>query len=944
MADYNLGTARGRIVLDTSDVDSSADSAERSANRVKGSFESTAGAAGKAGGVLAVGAAAVAAGFGFAVKTAADFEKQVSAIAAVSGATGPELDAIREKALQLGKDTSFSASEAAAAMEELIKAGLTTEETLNGAADAAVALAAAGGVDIPTAATLAANAMNAFNLEAEDLNSVVDQIAGAANASAIDVGEFGQSLQQVGAVANLAGLSFEDTAVAIAQLGNAGIKGSDAGTSLKTFLSNLIPVTERQNGLFQELGLLAVDQGIAMKVLAEKGIKPVSTSYNDVIDSIEKYNEANGGAKAGTAKAATEALEYASTLGVVRNQFFDAQGNTKKLADIQGVLAEATKGMTKEQKLANLEVLFGSDAIRAAAVLADNGAKGYNELSKAMKGTTAAEVAAKRLDNLSGKFEQLKGSLETAAIVIGTALLPALKGIVDFVTSVVNAFLNLSPNTQKLILLFIGVATAVAGIIGVALLVGAAIATILPVLTALGAAIGVGAAAMGGILFIIPVIVAAIVVLAVVIYKNFDKIKSFVSRVWTSIKDFVVGALSAIGGFFKKIFGSIFGFFKTIFNAILAYWKFVFNLYYTVAKTVFEAILGIIKFVFNLYKTIITTVLGVVMALWKAFWGTFGEVIKAALGAMVSIIKLAFALITLPIVLAMFAITQVVKVAWDAVKFIFSSVLNFLVSLVTTVFNYIKTPIQVALNFIAAIFQRAFNFYRALFTSVFNFIKNIVMTVFNFVASFVRGAVDRIKAAINLLSVIGGIIAGFFQKAYDGVRDKVAAMISFVSQIGSRIKSAIGNLGSLLFDKGKQIIQGLLDGMTAMFGKIKDVADQGTKIIGRFIPGSPVKEGALKVLNNGKAGRLIMEMLGDGIANQAPQVIDTVSRVTEEIPLAVNGSQVPTPQQVVLPAERSQENERQAPQVNITVNNPIDEPTSVTTTKTLNRLALLEAV
>lgn len=386
MADYNLGTARGVIELDykgdtsirraQTDIDATGKSATKASGNVAGFKKELVALAG-------FGAATtIAAGFALAVKTTADFEAQISAIAAVSGATEDELESLRAKALQLGADTSFSASEAAAAMEELVKAGVSVDDVLNGAADAAVALAAAGGISIPEAATIAANAMNQFRLEAEDLGGVVDSIAGAANASAIDVGQLGTSLSQVGAVANLAGMTFEDTATAIALMGNAGIVGSDAGTSLKTMLQNLQPQTEKQISLFKELGLLTADGS---------------------------------------------------------NQFFDAEGNVKSYAKVSQTLADALEGQSNQQKLANLEILFGTDAIRAAAIAADAGAKGVRDLNEEMNKVTAAEVAAKRLDNFSGSLDALGGSLETAIIQGGSPVLVFLRDVVDFLSAGVNA-------------------------------------------------------------------------------------------------------------------------------------------------------------------------------------------------------------------------------------------------------------------------------------------------------------------------------------------------------------------------------------------------------------------------------------------------------------------------------------------------------------------------
>lgn len=379
---YNLGSARGVISMEYNGR-----GVAQAKTDVKGLGTETT-AAGKAidGGKkllsqYAIGAAAVAAGLASATRTVAEFEAGLSGIKAVSGATADEMDSIRAKALQLGADTSFSASEAAAAMEELIKAGLSVDDVLNGAADAAVALAAAGGVSIPEAATIAANAMNQFNLTAAEMSGVVDQIAGAANASAIDVSDLGQSLKQVGAVANLAGLSFEDTATAIAQMGNAGIVGSDAGTSLKSMLQRLQPTTVKQTELFAELGLSAEDGS---------------------------------------------------------NKFFDAEGNLKSYAQIAGVLSGALEGQTNQQKLLNLQTLFGADAIRAAAIAADSGAKGVREMNAEMNKTTAAEVAATRLDNFSGSLEALGGSIETAIISGGSGLLVFLRDVVDGLTLAVN--------------------------------------------------------------------------------------------------------------------------------------------------------------------------------------------------------------------------------------------------------------------------------------------------------------------------------------------------------------------------------------------------------------------------------------------------------------------------------------------------------------------------
>lgn len=467
MASYNLGTASGRISIDGSAAEAGFQVASTAARAFYDAIESRVQAVDRLGTkLIAVGATGVT-GFGAAVKTASQFEAQLDAVQAVSGATGQQLDQIREKALQLGADTAFSASESAAAFEILVKAGVSVEDVINGAAEATVALAAASGADMTQAAEVAANALNVFNLEGKDMADVADLIAGATNASAIDLTDFAYSLSSGGAVAHLAGLDFKDLAVAIAEMGQAGIKGSDAGTSLKTFLTNLIPTTEAQTNEFQRLGLMTADVGNATKFLAEKGIKPLDDSIGGVLAGFEKYVAAQGGAKEGTAANRKEAEKLAIQMGGLRNQFFDAKGEVKSMAEIQEVLSNSTKNMTKEQKLASLELLFGSDAIRAAAVLAEEGAAGYDKMAASMGKVSAADVAKTRMSNLTGAVDQLKGALESVRITIGTYFLPILTKMANGLTALVNTFNNAPKWVQTTIVAFFGLFTAASLLLGI---------------------------------------------------------------------------------------------------------------------------------------------------------------------------------------------------------------------------------------------------------------------------------------------------------------------------------------------------------------------------------------------------------------------------------------------------------------------------------------------
>lgn len=404
MADYNLGTARGRIEVDSSGIDKGFGQAGASADKLEGKLEKSSQSMQRVGKTATIFGAALIAGFVGVVKAAANFEHRMSAIGAVTDASGDQMDALRKKALQLGADTEFSAGQAAEAIEELAKAGIPVEGILGGAADAAVYLASAGAIPLARAAEIAAAAMNTFGIEARDLPKVADILAAAANASAADVETLAQSLQQAGAVAHVVGLSFQDTVLGLSLFANAGLKGSDAGTSLKTMLMNLIPVSKKETELMKKLGIITADGS---------------------------------------------------------NRFFDQTGKVKNLAQIQQVLQQALEGQTDAQKLATLQTIFGSDAIRAAAILTDADAEALAKLDAQLGKVGEAERVAKaRMDNLKGSLEAMKGSLETAAITAGSIFLPMLKWIADALTFLIN-LLDMVPGPITAI---IGGAILLAGI------------------------------------------------------------------------------------------------------------------------------------------------------------------------------------------------------------------------------------------------------------------------------------------------------------------------------------------------------------------------------------------------------------------------------------------------------------------------------------------------
>lgn len=594
MAGYDLGKAHGEIVIDyngggAKQASDDLQEVEQKGKKASDSAMSSAEATKKLSTGMVVAGGAMVGAMALAVRSATNFEDALAGVRAAGNASGEEMDKLRAKALQLGADTKFSATEAASAMEALIKAGLTTNDVLNGAADAAVNLAAAERIDLTKASEIAATAMTAFNLKAQDLPQIADTISRAASATKMDVGDFAQAMNQAGAVSKLVGLNFNDMALAITAMGKSGIVGSDAGTSLKTMLMNLQPQTKKQNQLMKELGIIT---------------------------------------KTGA------------------NQFFDATGKIRSMTEIAGVLGTALKGMSEQQKIATLETLFGSDAIRAAAIISDQGAAGMKNLTNEMGSQlSVAEKAKIQMSTFAGTLENFKGTMETAAIKVGTVLLPILDKIVKVVGTVVDWFSKLPKPVQETVTWVVTASAVLLILMGTFVKVVKAVKTFIAVLEALK--IAQAAALLTNPWLLLG---AAIVAIALLIITHWDEVKNLLSIVWGAIKQLAITVWTAISSFFVKIWTEVRDFFVNLWNGIREWF---FGLLTTVAeffRNVFEAVgaffvglwTGIGEFFVNLWNKIwgfITGLLTKIGNFFKDIWQSIVSGVQERIARIAEVIK-----------------------------------------------------------------------------------------------------------------------------------------------------------------------------------------------------------------------------------------------------------------------------------------------------------------
>lgn len=346
-------------------------------------------------GIAAAGVAATALGVA-AVRMAADFDASMSTVQANTGASADEMNQLRQAAIDAGADTIYSATESADAINELGKAGLSTSDILSGGLSGALNLAASDGMEVGQAAEYMSSAMAQFNLTGADATHIADLLAAGAGEALGNVSDFGEALNNVGSTASKFGLSIDTTVGTLAAFAHQGIIGAEAGTQLRSVLLALTNQTEKQRKATEEYGI----------------------------------------------------------------SLYDAQGNFVGMSSLAGQLKEKLGGLTQEQRNSAMATMFGSYAIQGANVLYAEGASGIDEWTKKVSQSGyAADLAAKKNDNLKGDLENLSGSFESLMISLGEGGQGPLRSLVQPLDTLVDAFSQLPAPVQQGIVLM----TALAG-------------------------------------------------------------------------------------------------------------------------------------------------------------------------------------------------------------------------------------------------------------------------------------------------------------------------------------------------------------------------------------------------------------------------------------------------------------------------------------------------
>ena len=643
------------------------------------------------------------------VKTAADFEAAMSKVAAVSGASGKELEDLTAKAREMGSKTKFFASEAAEAMNYMAMAGWKTEDMLSGI-EGVMNLAAASGEDLAITSDIVTDALTAFGLSAQDSGHFADVLAAASSNANTNVSMMGETFKYCAPIAGALGFSVEDTAEAIGLMANAGIKSTQAGTSLRTIMTNL----------------------------------------------------------SGEVKICGE------NIGEVTVATTNADGSMRDLSDILADCRTAFSGLSESEKAAAAESLVGKNAMSGFLALMNAGEGDIAKLSGAIDNCNGAaqSMADTMNNNLEGQLTILKSQLQELAISFGEILLPAVKSIVSFLQGFINV-LNSMPDGMKQTIVTIALVAAALGpvliIIGKVVSAVGTIMTIVPKVAGVIKAVQGAFAALNATMLANPIVliiaaIAALVAAFIYLWNTNEEFRQFWIDLWENIKEIAVAVWEGLEEFFSAAWEAIRATAETVWNALAGFFTGLWEGIRNTFTTVVNAISSFLSTAWNAIQTVATTVWTAISTFFSTIWNGIKTVVTTVVTGISTFLTTAWNTIKTAITTVLNAIKTVFSTAWNAIKNVVTTVINGIKNTITTVWNGIKNTVATVVNAIKTTVSTAFSamwngikntisgIYNTIkngFTNAVNFIKNLASSAFSWGADIINGIVNGIKSCIG---------------------------------------------------------------------------------------------------------------------------------------------------------------------------------------------------
>ena len=663
-----------------------------------------------------------------AVKTTADFDSEMSKVSAISGATGTDLDKLRGEAREMGAKTKFSASEAAQGMQYMAMAGWKTQDMMDGL-EGIMNLAAASGEDLASTSDIVTDALTAFGLSAKDSSHFSDILAAASSNANTNVSMMGETFKYAAPVLGSLGYTAEDAALAIGLMANAGIKSSQAGTSLRGAITNLA--------------------------------KPTDT----VAAAMDKY-------------------------GI---SLTDSSGKMLSLRELMEQLRQKLGGLSEAEQAQAAAALFGKNAMSGMLAIINGSDKDFEKLAGAIDNCdgSSEKMANTMNDNLQGQITILISQLQELAISFGEILMPKIRDIVTHIQNFVDK-LNAMDEGQKETILRIGMFVAALApmlmglgkVITFSANVSRALGTLSAGLVKAGGFSGVFTKALGLITSPAAIVVGAIAAITAVIihlWNTNEDFRNTITAIWQKIKDafttFAAGIserLSALGITFSDVtsaiktiwdgfcnllapvleaaFNTIAIALQTAFNVILGIWDVFSAVFSGDWSGAWEAVKGIFSSVWDGLKEYFSTIIGAVKGVANVFLGWFGTNWETVWNG----VKTFF------------------EGIWNGISSFFEGIWNGISTFCTTVWNGIVTNVTAFCTTVHDTISTIFNAVKDVVSNVWETIKNVVQVAIMFI-------VEVIKAAFEMITVP-------FRFIWENCRDTI---ISVWETIKSAVQTAI---------------------------------------------------------------------------------------------------------------------------------------------------------
>ena len=711
-----------------------------------------------------------------AVKTISDFESAMSKVSAISGATGSDLDALNQKAQEMGIKTKFSATESAEAFTYMAMAGWKTEDMLQGI-DGIMALAAADGLDLATTSDIVTDTLTAFGLSADDSGHFADVLAAAASNASTNVSLLGESFKYAAPVAGALGYSAEDTAIALGLMANANIKGSQGGTALRSSLSRLIKPTDDAAALMEQYCLSMTNADGSMKSLGE------------VMEMLRT--------KMGGLSEAEQAQAAVTLFG-----------------------QEAMSGM--------LAVINASDSDYEKLTSAIYGADG-----------AAQQMADTMLDNLSGQLTLLKSALEGLAIQFGEILMPYIKQFVQWLQNLVQKLQEMTPEQKEQIVKWAAFAAAIGPVLlAVGKLVtgiGNVISVFGKLKTAIPAVKGALVAVKGAIAGISAPVVAVVAVIGTLVaafatlWKTNEEFRNKITAIWNQIKGTfdklcqgIVDRLNKLGFDFENIGEVLKAIWKGFCDFLAPIFEGVFQNIANTFDTIVNVILGILDFFIAIFtgdwEGAWDAIKGIFESIWNGIVAWFQNIGNTLLGI-------------LDVICGWFGTTW--DNTWNSIKQFFVDIWNSIVSFFTNIIDTIKTSVS---NFVTTII----NFFAQLPTNIANFITNAWNSVVTWATNMVNKAREMgqnfLNAVVEFFTDLPYKIGHFIGSALTNVALWVVNMVNKAREMGQNFINNVVAFFTQLPGKILQFITSAWNNVTQWATNMVNKArEMGTNFINNVV-------------------------------------------------------------------------------------------------------------